>query len=140
MVSRQTHFLWWKTSREEFAAGLTLARECQHPDALLLASLFVSGPPVTPNEARTVFLSHIQDDPRALCWAALMMTDRDGSDDGRVLLTRSAEKSYAWAQAILGNTINYKDDFRLLESAAAQGDATGMAYWSNRLMRQLNPE
>ncbi len=82
------------------ACGLALARQCEHPDARFLVSLFEkSGPPKTQHEAVSVFLEN-DSDARSLCWAAVC-----GESDRRQrldLIARSAVAGCGWAQYMVG--------------------------------------
>jgi hypothetical protein len=101
--------------------GLQKARECLHPDAQWLASLFPPGAEATQERMREVMLEH-QDDPRAvwLAWAF------DDDDEG--LLRRAAVWGYAPAQTDLAMLIDDDDAERvpLLEKAAAQNDRNAL--------------
>ncbi len=56
--------------RHEFGSGLALARECRHPDARLLVSLFPDGAPATGEQAARVFLVK-EDDARFVLGGAV---------------------------------------------------------------------
>jgi tetratricopeptide (TPR) repeat protein len=110
--------------------GLQMARECQHPDAVRLASLFPAGATVTQQRVVDVLLEQ-GDDPRAM-WLAWGVAGRD--DEG--LLRRAAERGYARAQADLGDHTEDDDEaLRLLEMAAAQNDRDALYALGYRGMR-----
>ncbi len=103
--------------KKRFGEGLALARECKHPDARFLASLFVDGPPATCLEAAAVFLTR-GDEPRCLCWAAQCGGGRKDTTTYE-LLRLSAEGGYSWGQAKWGKLMG---EIEWLEKAAAQGE------------------
>ncbi len=73
--------------KQDITAALVLARDCKHPDAEWLTSVF-EGKDVTTNEdARKIFLLH-QNDARALCFAWWLMA---GGYYDNVMLCRAAE-------------------------------------------------
>jgi hypothetical protein len=79
------------------ARGIRLVRQCQHPDAQWLASLFPGDEDVAQEHMWEV-LRKLNDDPRAMFVAWRVGTaEEDDWDDG--LLDRSAERGYAPAQA-----------------------------------------
>ncbi len=115
-----------------FAEFLALARQCQHEDALFLLSLLPEGMPETAEAAREVFVKH-DEDARCQCWAALCESD---PAEAIALLTKSAERGYAWGQYFLAKTTrDAKLRAQLMERAAEQGDRDalfefGEALWS----------
>jgi hypothetical protein len=103
--------------------GLQMARECQHPDARWLASLFPPTAHVAPAHVAVVMLQQ-GDDPRALYVA--WKTDFERSD---AMLLRAAEMGYApaqaeWAERVTGEVQGL---FWLRKAAAhAQGNRRGL--------------
>lgn len=81
---------------QDMAKGLRMARACEHPDAVWLASLFPEGAPASSALARDV-LQQQGDDPRAQCFAALLSVPVD-----MPLLLRAAQRGNALAMAVLG--------------------------------------
>ena len=110
--------------KQDIAKALALARECKHPDAVWLSSIF-EGKGVSSEEgAREVFLS-TDDDSRSLCFAWCMAETRwrDLS-----LLVRAAEMENAFALATLAVELGFEDvevSFRLAQRAAAQCERDG---------------
>ncbi len=123
---------WFHARRVFFEAfslahGLALARQCEHEDALFLASLFSVWAPATKEQAAVVFRSH-SDDVRCLCWAALCGV---ASSE---LLRRSAQGGYAWGQAIYGGRgVDSSEHFMWLEKAVAQDEPEAMWLIARRL-------
>jgi hypothetical protein len=97
--------------------ALELAVTCNHPNAVWLTNLFAGRDVKTPQEARQVFL-HCEEDPRALCFAGLLVSTFHD-------LRRSAELGDAYAQARMAERTIDADCFRWAEKAAAQGERDG---------------
>jgi hypothetical protein len=96
--------------------GLQMARECQHPNAVWLSSLFPSGAEATQQRMCEVMLQQ-GDDPRAM-WLAWVFGGR--RRDGNELLRGAAQRGYAPAQAALAShTGDHAERLQLLEKAAA---------------------
>ncbi len=104
---------------------MVLARDCKHPDAEWLTSVF-EGKDVTTNEdARKIFLLH-QNDARALCFAWWLMA---GGYYDNVMLCRAAEMGDALANAMLiPQTEEFDTKLRLAQLAAVKRDRDGF-YW-----------
>ncbi len=112
--------------KQDIAAALALARDCKHPDAVWLTSIF-EGKNVSPEDedVREVFLS-FENDARALCFAWWFIDNRE---DELLLLRRSAELGNAFACATLCWEVwdeNEQEGFRLSRLAAAQQERTGL--------------
>ncbi len=103
--------------KENFRAGLELARQSEHPDARLLVSLFPEAPPAKKEEALAVFMAR-QDDPRCLCWAGALTEGEVGEE----LFKRSAESGCAWAQTHRMKKLQKSEKVAMLERAVAQGE------------------
>ncbi len=73
--------------KQDITAALALARDCKHPDAVWLTSIFEGKDVSTKEDARKVFLC-CKNDARALCFAWFMAEDRE---DDLTLLRRSSE-------------------------------------------------
>jgi hypothetical protein len=101
--------------------GLRMARECRHPDAVWLASLFPVGADVTRARMREV-MEEQGEDARAL-HLAWRLGDNDAEDG---LLELAAAKGYAPAQADLSYEMKQPGAFELAQLAAAQGSRRGM--------------
>ena len=101
--------------------ALQLAAACEHPDAQWLTKLFYDHDVKCREEMRDIFVAQ-GDDARALCFAALIVTD-DLEDEDK--LYRSAELGFAYAQSLVAERSKRRDGFRLAEKSAAQGERNG---------------
>jgi hypothetical protein len=101
--------------------GVRMTRECRHPDAVWLATLFPAGAAVTWQSIREA-MEHQREDPRALHVAWMLGYDEEEHD----LLERAAAKGYAPAQADLSAVRIGSRAFELAQQAAAQGSRRGM--------------
>jgi hypothetical protein len=102
---------------QDVEKGLQMACECQHPDAVWLASLFPAGAEVTQERVREVMLQQ-GDDPRAM-WIAW----RAGGLNDKALLSRAAERGFARAQVDLAHrTDDDAESLRMPELAVDQED------------------
>ncbi len=120
---------------QDIKAALALARDCKHPDAVWLTSIFEGKDVSTDDEAREVFLLH-QNDARALSFACSL--DYDPGDDFP-LLRRAAATGNAFACATLCASIwdkNSKEEcFRLAQLAALKHERDGF-FWMGRCFRE----
>jgi TPR repeat protein len=119
LLKRQQYVAALQTER-----GLQLARECSHPDAQWLASLFPAGEAVS--AARFHEVMHAQGDGDA---RAVFFASRACGKKYRVwskLLRRAAEMGYAPAQAEQAGECGDADAFYWAELAAAQGNRSGL--------------
>ncbi len=110
--------------KQDITAALALARDCKHPDAEWLTSIFEGKDVSTKEEARKVLLLH-ENDARALCFAWSLSDDR-WSDVS--LLHRSSEIGNAFACSTLSVEVwgeNKEEAFRLARLAAAQHESDG---------------
>ncbi len=84
--------LFGRNEREqEIAAALALARDCKHPDAVWLTSIFEGKESVsTEEDARNVFLS-FENDARGLCFAWILS---NGYRQDLPLLRRASEMGH----------------------------------------------
>ncbi len=98
MARRPWHTSWpERKKKQDITAALALARECKHPDADWLKSIF-EGKEVSAKEgAREVFLN-CENNARALCFARLLSGD-DRND--LPLLRRSSEMRNAFVCSTL---------------------------------------
>jgi TPR repeat protein len=129
-VERGEEIKWWNAlyahwNKANVQHGLQMARECQHPDAQWLASLFPPDVAVTADELVEVMLAQ-GDDPRACYLAWKYRKTAPGS-----LLRRAAEKGYAPAQAELFMQAEDHDEdfaqaFYWAEKSSEQGDRLGI--------------
>ncbi len=110
----------------DIAAALTLARDCKHPDAVWLTSIFEGKDVSTKEDAREVFLSW-ENDARALCfaWWLTYGNRRDVS-----FLRRSSEMGNALACSTLSGMFfpywaEEKEFFRLAQLAALKHERDG---------------
>jgi hypothetical protein len=105
--------------------GLQMARECRHPDAQWLASLFPAGVPVT-RERMALVMVEQGEDARAMYLAWRLSVASTG------VLRRAAELGYAPAQASLSEECEVEECFMWAERAAAQGDRNGLFQLARR--------
>ncbi len=111
--------------KQDVTAALTLARDCKHPDAEWLTSIFEGRDVSTEEGARKVF-QNCENDARALCFAWFMTEDRE---DDLTLLRRSSEMGNAFARSTLCRQVwdeNQVESFRLGQLAAAQHERDGL--------------
>ncbi len=110
---------------QDIAAALALARDCKHPDAVWLTSVFDGKDVSTKEDARKAFLSCKKCDSRALCFAWFMTENRHVDLS---LLDRAAEMGSAFACSSLcvrvWNT-NKEDAFRLAQRSTQQNERDG---------------
>ncbi len=115
--------------KRDITAALALARDCKHPDAVWLASIF-EGKDVSTNEgAKKVFLC-CENDARALCFA-LYLADGDDREDDLTLLRRASEMGNAFACYMLSREVfgeNDEEAFRLAQLSAFHHERDGF-YW-----------
>ena len=112
--------------KQDITAALALARDCKHPDAEWLTSIFEGKDVSTKEKAREVFLS-FENDARALCFAWFMS---DYRRNDMSLLCRSIEMGNAFACSTLcGEVWKYEEEeaFRLAQLAAAQHERNGFS-------------
>jgi TPR repeat protein len=122
--------MWWdvldvleQQEERHVDKALQMARECRHPDAQWLASLFPAGVAVTRRRMMQV-MKEQGEDPRALHVTWLL-----GDDDveANELLERASAKGYAPAQAELSSALGgCPRSFELAQLSAAQGSRRGM--------------
>jgi TPR repeat protein len=133
---------WWDAAdvltgrwrKGDVAKGLARARECRHPDAVWLASLFPPAIAVSKHDAIEVLRSH-ENDPRALYFAARLSDERE--DEAKV--TRAAEMGYAPAQAYLA-VHSGEEGFSWAQIAASQRDRVGLLLLGRRFRDGTNCE
>lgn len=104
--------------------AVALARNCKHPDAEWLVSVFEGKDVSTEAEVKKVLLSH-QTDARSLCFAWFLSDDREKD---LPLLRRAAEMGNAFACSTLCREVkkeNGEEAFRLAQLAAAQRERDG---------------
>ncbi len=113
--------------KQDITAALALARDCKHPDAVWLTSVFEGKDVSTKEDARKVFLS-FENDARALCYAWYLTSNR-GNDF--TLIRRAAAMGNAFALSTLSERVlnQYKEDaFCLAQFAAAQHERDGFLW------------
>jgi hypothetical protein len=104
------------------ALGLSLAAECNHPDAKWLVKLFAAtGPPRNEDEAKEIFLAQ-GSDPRALSFAGLV-----GCIIDKQCLLIAASMGCAQAQAWMSLFAYERSRVAFAEQAAAQNEPAGLA-------------
>ncbi len=114
--------------KQDITAALALARDCKHPDAVWLTSIFEGKDVSTKEDARKVFLC-CKNDARALCFAWFMAEDRE---DDLTLLRRSAEMGNAFACSTLCGQVwraNKEEVFRFAQFATASKHERDGLYW-----------
>ena len=119
--------LWRNERKQDITAALALARECKHPDAMWLTSIFEGKNVSREEDARKVFLLH-QTDARALCFAWCLAVHRE---DDLTFLRRASEMGNAFACSMLCEQVRYEnkeEGFRLAQRSAALHERDGF-YW-----------
>ncbi len=119
-------FLDQNGRKHDITKALALARDCKHPDAVWLTSIFEGKNVSTEEDAREVLLLH-QDDARALCLTWCLKDEGDRQSD-LTLLRRSFEMGNAFACSRLCVEVaveNEKEAFRLAQIAAALRERDG---------------
>ncbi len=110
--------------KQNITAALALARDCKHPDAVWLTSVFEGKDVSTKEDVREVFLC-CENDARALCFAWHLIDDRWNDSP---LLRRAAEMGNAFACSTLSVEVrgeNEEEAFRLAQVAASQHEPDG---------------
>jgi hypothetical protein len=103
-----------------YAEGVEMARECEHPDAVWLASLFPGGATVT-RQTVVKAVQELQEDPRAVYIAWMLAYRPEGS------LCPAAETGYPPAQAqMAAECEDGAEALAWAEKAAASGDRCGL--------------
>ncbi len=113
-----------KNKKQDISAALALARDCKHPDAVWLTSIFEGKDVSTKERAREVFLG-CENDARALC-SAWFLTDDRWSDLS--LLRRASELGNAFSCSKLFEYVsegNEEEAFRLAQFAAVHRERDG---------------
>ncbi len=107
--------------KHDIKKALELASFCKHPDAVWVTKLFGGSDVASREEARQIFAG-CEYDPRALCFAGVLI-----GDFGEV--RRAAEFGDAFAQAwMAGKSGGCEERFRWAEKSAAQGERDGFYY------------
>ncbi len=110
--------------KQDITAALALARDCKHPDAEWLTSIFEGKDISTKEDARKVFLC-CENDARALSFAWWLSDDYE---EDLPLLRRASELGNAFACSALCVHVweeNKEEAFRLAQLAAAQRERAG---------------
>ncbi len=110
--------------KQDIIAALALARDCKHPDAEWLISIFEGKEVSTKEQALEGFLLY-QDDARALCFVWHLTDDRRKNFP---LLRRSSEMGNAFACSTLCAQFGEEDEeeaFRLAQLAVARCERDG---------------
>ncbi len=118
------NFLGRNCKKQDIGKALILARDCKHPDAVWLTSIFEGKDVSTKERAREVFLSW-ETDARALCFAWFLGVDRRHDFP---LLRRAAEMGCAFALSVLAGQAwfeNKEEAFRLAQCATAHHERDG---------------
>ncbi len=117
---------------QDIAAALALARDCEHPDAVWLTSIFEGKDVSTRKEAGKVLLLH-KNDARALCFFTLT----DNRENAFHSLRRSAEMGNAFACSTLCGQVWCEEEAfaaSLAQRAAFQLERDG-CFWLGRCHR-----
>ncbi len=117
-------FLGENFKKQDITCALALARQCKHPDAEWLTSIFEGKEVLTKKDAREVFLS-LENDARALCFAWWLTDDRK---EDLSLIRRSSEMGNAFACSSLGWRVwieNEKETFLKTHYAVSQHERDG---------------
>ncbi len=118
------------TQRGGFARGLRMARECSHPNAQWLSSLFPGDADVAMDELLCV-MKEQGDDMRAL-----YIRGKLHDVDFEALLQRAAELGYAPAQMVWSKHALPDEKLVWAEKSAAQGDRDGLLQFG-RVLREM---
>ncbi len=110
--------------KKNITAALALARDCKHPDAEWLASIFEGKDVSTEEGAIEVFLS-FENDARALCFS-WYLTDHRWNDLS--VLRRASEMGNAFACSTLHGELVNEEAFRLAQLAAMQHERDGFYF------------
>ena len=119
--------------QQDITAALALARDCKHPDAVWLTSIFEGKDVSTKEDVREVFLC-CENDARALCFAWHLIDDHWND---LPLLRRAYEMGNAFACSTLCVEVwgeNNEEAFRLAQVAASQHEPDGFN-WLGRCFR-----
>ena len=119
-------FLGQNLKQQDITAALALARDCKHPDAEWLTSIFEGKDVSTKEDAKKVFLC-CENDARALCFA-WWLTEEEDPENGLNLLHRASELGNALACSRLYDfvdTENLEEYFRLARFVASQRERNG---------------
>jgi hypothetical protein len=103
--------------QQNIKRALELASVCEHSNAVWLANVFGGRDITSREEARQVFLG-CENDPRALCFAALLVENFEE-------VRRPADLGDAFAQAWMAWKTVGEERFRWTEKSAAQGERNG---------------
>ena len=117
-------FLGENKRKQDITAALALARDCKHPDAVWLTSIFEGKDVSTEEDARKVFLS-FENDARALCFSWWLT---DGRADDLSLLRRASEMGNGFACSTFCCEVfgeNKEEAFRLAQFSAIQHERDG---------------
>ncbi len=110
--------------KQDITAALALARDCKHPEAEWLTSIFEGNDVSSKEDARKVFLS-FENDARALCFSWWLADDREGD---RTLLRRAYDMGNAFACSSLCDEVwgvNKEEAFHLAQLSALHHERDG---------------
>lgn len=142
VIARASLLEWHKVRKlfgiENFAIIPFLARAatCSHPDAQWMCKIFAGKNVTSREEAKTVFLQHLND-PRALCFASLILDAYSPDVD---MLRHSADLGYGFAQALMVVYGNFDEGFKYAQRSAASGDSDGYFFLSLCFMNKIGCE
>lgn len=131
-ANRMLQLSWYKVRdmllgasfvKQDVVRAIELAQSCEHVEAHFLKEIFAGRSVTTKEEARAILLSN-ENSPQAVCFAEIVMRDKDLIDWDRV--RRSAELGFAFAEAILAEHVRTGEEcFYFAQKAAAQGERNG---------------
>jgi TPR repeat protein len=108
---------------QDIKKALELASVCSHPDAVWLSQLFLGKEFNTCDEAAQIFHLFGNEDPRAICFAAVVLRSWD-----MALLERAAHLNYAFAQSKLCHFCSDENALLWAQKAVLQGERDGYFY------------
>jgi hypothetical protein len=103
---------------QDINKALELASVCKHPYAVWITNLFTACDVNSTEEARQVFLG-FESDPRALCFACLLVSVDDDE------IRRAADLGDALAEAWMAGRTGGQERFRWMKKSAAQAEREG---------------
>jgi hypothetical protein len=103
---------------EDVLKGFLISKDCSHPDAVWLCSLFETGAPASRHQFVSTLLRHSATDSRAACLCGWLLKRMD-------VLVRAAQDD-AFAQGLL--CLNSETRSKWMEKAAQNGDCRGL-FW-----------
>ncbi len=120
-------------NKQDITSALALARDCKHPDAVWLTSIFEGKDVSTKEKVREMFLS-CKNRALALCLAWYLNVDRF-KDLSLLHCAAELENAFACSTSCWKVwLVNKEEAFRLAQLAASQHERDGF-YWLGRCFR-----